>query len=174
MSLPVLEKDDHQYAPSDWVAYAGRALQQAGYLQSEPTGLYDDEFAAGVAAFQVDHGISEENQVGPYTWAALGVDGTDTEAEAEYSVQPGNLSEDGLWRWNGEEWVAAEAAAPAESTAEAASQAPAGGGNPEDAVEVSFNDDIDDPETDEAEAPDLDDVGDVEALWRTAPENGDR
>lgn len=179
MSLPVLEKDDHQYAPSDWVAYAGRALQEAGYLRSEPTGLYDDEFAAGVAAFQADHGISEENQVGPYTWAALGVPDTETdgetEAEAEQytEIQPGDLSEDGLWRWTGEEWVAAESAAPAQETAETtAGQAPAG--NPEDAVEVSFNDDIDDPDTDEAEAPDLDDIGDIDALWRTAPESGDR
>jgi peptidoglycan hydrolase-like protein with peptidoglycan-binding domain len=169
MPLPVLEKNDHQYAPSDWVAYAGRALQQAGYLQAEPTGLYDDEFTAGLAAFQADHGISEEDQVGPYTWAALGIEDTEAEGEeAEYPVQPGDLSEDGQWRWNGEEWVAA-AAEPA-----------AGGGNPEDAVEVSFNDEVDGPETDEAPAPDVDDIGDIDALWRTesttAPglENGDR
>jgi peptidoglycan hydrolase-like protein with peptidoglycan-binding domain len=172
MSLPVLEKDDHQYAPSEWVAYAGRALREAGYLQSEPSGLYDEEFAAGVAAFQADHGISEENQVGPHTWAALGVPDTDTEAEAaeagEYAeIQPGDLSEDGLWRWSGTEWVAAETAEPVAGTA---AQAPAG--NPEDAVEVYFNDDMDDPETDEAPAPDVADLGDIDALWRA--ETGER
>ncbi len=182
MSLPVLDKDDHQFAPSDWVVYAGQALQQAGYLHTEPTGLYDDEFAAGLRAFQADHGITEENQVGPYTWAALGVQDSDAEVDsesdsAEYAIQAGDLSEDGQWRWNGEEWVAAENAV---TTEPAAAESPAGGANPEDAVEVSFNDEIDDFETEEAEAPEVDDIDDIEALWRTedgtdpGPEDGDR
>jgi peptidoglycan hydrolase-like protein with peptidoglycan-binding domain len=177
MSLPVLEKDDHQYAPSDWVVHAGQALQQAGYLRSEPTGLYDEEFAAALTAFQADHGISEENQVGPYTWAALGIHEEAQEEEAvagqeEYAVQPGDVSEDGLWQWNGSEWVAVEQTAE-HDTGQDAGQ-PAAGGNPEDAVEVSFNDDVDDPATEEAPVPDLDDIEDIDALWQTVPQSGDQ
>jgi len=105
MSLPVLDKDNYQHSSSDWVLRAGSALQVAGYLHSEPTGIYDEEFAAAVRAFQDANSISEEDQVGPYTWHALGVD---EPATADITVvDVGALSEDGQWRWDGAEWVAA-------------------------------------------------------------------
>lgn len=159
MSLPVLDKDSYQYSVSDWVLYAGQALREAGYLREDPTGQYDEEFAAGVAAFQADHGINEENQVGLQTWAALGVEESEAHEEAPVEavaedVQVGALSEDGHWRWDGTDWVAAQ-------------EQPA-----EDSVEVSFNDELDDPDTEEAPAPNVDDIDDIEALWRA--EGGDR
>ncbi|HEV2780489.1 MAG TPA: peptidoglycan-binding protein [Actinophytocola sp.] len=74
MSLPVLDQDSYQWMCSDWVMYAGELLRQLGYLETEPTGTYDAEFAAAVRAFQEAYGITfEENYVGPYTWEALGV-----------------------------------------------------------------------------------------------------
>jgi hypothetical protein len=78
MSLPVLDQDSYSAVCSEWVAYAGELLRQQGYLQSDPTGTYDDEFSAAVDAFQVASGIGyEPNQVGPFTWAALGAQDPD-------------------------------------------------------------------------------------------------
>lgn len=133
MSLPVLDKENFQHTSSDWVVRAGAALRAAGFLHADPTGLFDDEFAAAVGAFQEHHGIHEDGAVGPLTWAALGVqedytvgqhsddglwqwDGTDWVAAAEPTTEhpAGQLSEDGQWRWDGAQWVtAAVAAAPA-------------------------------------------------------------
>lgn len=112
MSLPVVDKESYQFSISEWVTYAGEALRHAGYLESEPTGLYDEEFAAAVTAFQAFHGITEENHVGPYTWAALGVEDagsehSETEQHSEASVQTGQLSEDGQWQWDGSQWAPA-------------------------------------------------------------------
>jgi hypothetical protein len=39
---------------------------------------------------------------------------------------------------------------------------------------VSFNDDVDDPATEEAPVPDLDDIEDIDALWQTVPQSGDQ
>lgn len=117
MALPVVDKDSHQFSHSEWVLYAGQALQQAGFLNTEPTGIYDDEFATAVQAFQAHHGIQEEDHVGPYTWAALGIDDTEqagtehahTEhADAGHAVQAGSLSEDGQWQWDGAQWQPAQ------------------------------------------------------------------
>jgi hypothetical protein len=129
MTLPVLDRESYLHSPSDWVLHAGRALQEAGYLHSEPTGLYDEEFAAALTAFQGDRGIHEENQVGPFTWDALGVrdDAAVAGAEghweepaaapdehghvagADVAAQVGMLSDDGQWRWDGSEWAAVAA-----------------------------------------------------------------
>jgi peptidoglycan hydrolase-like protein with peptidoglycan-binding domain len=66
---------------SEWVTYAGQLLHAAGYLHSDPTGTYDEDFAAAVHAFQAAQGITyEPDQVGPFTWAALGV--TDSNSES--------------------------------------------------------------------------------------------
>src|SRR5262245_49805061 len=105
MSLPLVDKDSYQFSDSEWVTYAGQALRQAGYLQNEPTGRYDEEFGAAVTAFQAAHGIHEEDHIGPYTWAALGLDGT--EHAAEEHIQTGQLSEDGQWQWDGAQWMPA-------------------------------------------------------------------
>ena len=107
MSLPVLDRDNYQHSSSDWVLRAGTALQVAGYLHTEPTGMYDEEFAAAVRAFQEANGISEEDHVGPYTWQALGVDEPAADMADITVVDVGALSEDGQWRWDGAEWVAA-------------------------------------------------------------------
>jgi peptidoglycan hydrolase-like protein with peptidoglycan-binding domain len=72
MSMPLLDRESYQLMSSEWVLYAGQLLQQQGYLSSEPTGTYDDELAAAVAAFQAANGIAEDDQIGPATWAALG------------------------------------------------------------------------------------------------------
>lgn len=115
MTLPVLDKESYQYACSDWVMEAGRALQREGYLQSEPTGTYDEEFDAALRSFQADRGIYEEDRVGPETWAALGVEDTSggEYSEGDYSqvteeTPVGTLSEDGQWQWDGAQWVPAE------------------------------------------------------------------
>src|SRR6266545_4806467 len=108
MALPLLDKDSYQFSTSEWVTYAGQALQQAGFLQTEPTGLYDEEFAAAVTAFQALHGIHEENHVGPYTWAALGIEDTEHAAHEEHAVAVGAVTEDGQWRWDGGQWAPAE------------------------------------------------------------------
>ena len=124
MTLPVLDKESFQHVCSDWVLYAGQALAQAGYLRSEPTGTYDEEFDVALRSFQSDQGIYEENQVGPRTWAALGVadeavaddtvaDDTVRETPAEPSDQVCELSEDGLWQWDGTQWLPVEQAQPA-------------------------------------------------------------
>ncbi|MGB3443151.1 MAG: peptidoglycan-binding protein [Actinophytocola sp.] len=112
MTLPVLDKESYQYACSDWVLEAGRALQREGYLRSEPTGSYDEEFDTALRSFQSDRGIYEEDQVGPQTWTALGIEDP---ADGGYSEEPessempvGQLSEDGQWQWDGTQWVPAE------------------------------------------------------------------
>jgi hypothetical protein len=128
MSLPVLDKDSYQHTSSEWVVQAGNALKEAGYLPTEPTGIYDEEFTAALTAFQHANSISEENMVGPYTWAALGVqdpdftqysdnaqlqwDDTqwapaDQAQSTEHAVQAGHLSEDGQWQWDGTQWMPA-------------------------------------------------------------------
>jgi Putative peptidoglycan binding domain len=107
MALPMVDKESHQFSASEWITYAGQALQQAGYLQTEPTGLYDEEFAAAVQAFQAFHGIHEEDHVGPYTWAALGIEDTE-QADTGHALEVGALSEDGQWHWDGSQWQAAE------------------------------------------------------------------
>ncbi len=97
MSLPVLDQESHQWMCSEWVMHAGELLRRQGYLATDPTGVYNEEFAAAVKAFQVATGIThEENQIGPYTWAALGVDDTESDrvderqdASAEYSYGTG-------------------------------------------------------------------------------------
>jgi hypothetical protein len=119
VTLPVLDKESYQYACSDWVMEAGRALQREGYLQTEPTGSYDEEFDGALRSFQSDRGIYEEDRVGPQTWSALGVEDTfdnqsgGDHAEGDYSevteeTPVGTLSEDGQWQWDGTQWVAAE------------------------------------------------------------------
>lgn len=116
MSLPVLDKENYQHVCSDWVLRAGQALRQAGYLQSDPTGTYDEEFDAALRAFQSDQGIYEEDYVGAMTWAALGIAdepaaetaGMSVADAAEVSVAEtavGQVSEDGQWKWDGSEWV---------------------------------------------------------------------
>ncbi len=115
MSLPVLDKESYQHTSSDWVARAGAALREAGYLGADPTGVFDEEFAAAVAAFQADRGIHEEGIVGPLTWDALGIH----EHEGHEAV--GQYSEDGQWQWDGAAWAPAGGAAhPADTTAHAA------------------------------------------------------
>lgn len=84
MSLPVLDRESYQYMSSEWVTYAGQLLQAAGYLISDPTGNYDDEFATAVQACQQQYGIyTEQDTIGPETWAVLGA--SDPE-EADYSA----------------------------------------------------------------------------------------
>jgi hypothetical protein len=116
MALPVVDKESYQFSHSEWVLYAGQALQQAGFLHTEPTGLYDEDFGAALMAFQSLHGIQEQDHVGPFTWAALGVDDPDAQHaahaahadHAEHAVQAGSVSEDGQWRWDGTQWQPAE------------------------------------------------------------------
>ena len=119
MTLPVLDKESYQYACSDWVMEAGRALQREGYLQSEPTGTYDNEFDAALRSFQSDRGIYEDDRVGPETWTALGVEDTSgdySEVSAETPV--GTLSEDGQWQWDGTQWAPAESSQSSEPAQE--------------------------------------------------------
>ncbi|HET9143816.1 peptidoglycan-binding domain-containing protein, partial [Actinophytocola sp.] len=115
MSLPELDRDSYQHNPSEWVAHAGNALREAGYLHSEPTGVYDEEFTLALTAFQDAHGINEENMVGPYTWAALGVSESEPDRSQQDTVaqegQVGQLSDDGQWQWDGAAWQPAEVAA---------------------------------------------------------------
>lgn len=103
MALPVLDRDNFAHESSDWVLHAGRALREAGYLHSEPSGSFDEEFAEAVRAFQADKGIHEDDRVGPFTWDALGVREEETEV--------GAVSDDGQWQWDGTEWVALDTAA---------------------------------------------------------------
>jgi hypothetical protein len=102
MALPVLDRDNFAHESSEWVLHAGRALRDAGYLHSEPSGSFDEEFAEAVRAFQADKGIHEEDRIGPFTWDALGVRDEETRI--------GAVSEDGQWQWDGTAWVAADAA----------------------------------------------------------------
>jgi Putative peptidoglycan binding domain len=79
MPLPLLDQDSYSNVCDEWVQYAGELLRSAGYLHADPTGSYDADFAAAVDAFQQANGIAfEPNQVGPYTWAALGASDTGT------------------------------------------------------------------------------------------------
>jgi hypothetical protein len=114
MSLPVLDRDSYRHTSSEWVVRAGLALREAGYLTADPTGVFDEEFAAAVAAFQEARGIHEGGEVGPFTWDALGVQ----DAAAQYAT--GEYSEDGQWQWDGNDWVAAGTADDTAGTAEPA------------------------------------------------------
>jgi hypothetical protein len=90
--LPLLDRETYQYASSDWVFYAGQALQQAGYLPSDPTGTFDDDFATALQAFQTDRGIYEQDHVGPQTWAALGVADPDQTSGQDTAQAGGDAS----------------------------------------------------------------------------------
>ena len=87
MALPVLDQESYQWISSEWVMYAGQLLHQQGYLQTDPTGTYDQEFADAVQAAQAANGITyEENQIGPFTWQVLGAQ--DPEEQQQSYEQP--------------------------------------------------------------------------------------
>src|SRR5439155_10482900 len=95
MPLPELDQDSYQNVCSEWVQYAGRLMQSAGYLHTDPNGSYDAEFAAAVDAFQQANGISyEPNLVGPFTWAALGAVDPDTQHHDYGATHQGNYWHD--------------------------------------------------------------------------------
>lgn len=61
--------------PHDWVVYAQKmlnyALASGMHLDIPENGVFDEAFEQDVIAFQSQHGLGHDGEVGPNTWAAL-------------------------------------------------------------------------------------------------------
>jgi hypothetical protein len=61
--------------PHDWVVYAQKMLNLAlaggMHLDVPENGIFDEAFEQEVIAFQSQHGLGHDGEIGPNTWAAL-------------------------------------------------------------------------------------------------------
>jgi hypothetical protein len=61
--------------PHDWVVYAQKLLNHARaggmHLDVPENGVFDEAFEQEVIAFQSQHGLGHDGEIGPNTWAAL-------------------------------------------------------------------------------------------------------
>jgi len=61
--------------PHEWVVYAqqmlNRALAGGMHLDVPENGVFDEAFEQEVRAFQSRHGLGQDGEIGPRTWAAL-------------------------------------------------------------------------------------------------------
>lgn len=61
--------------PHEWVVYAqqmlNRALAGGMHLDVPENGVFDQAFEQEVGAFQAQHGLGRDGEIGPTTWAAL-------------------------------------------------------------------------------------------------------
>jgi hypothetical protein len=61
--------------PHDWVVYAQKTLNYAlaggMHLDVPENGVFDEAFEQEVIAFQSQHGLGHDGEIGPNTWAAL-------------------------------------------------------------------------------------------------------
>ena len=125
----------------EWVPYLQQLLQQHGYWTGNIDGEFGDGLEQAVVEFQQATGLTADGVVRPDTWAALtGESGYGGESQygSEYQVEQGDASFEQAWEPAAEAGGAGEAAAPK--------------------GEWFTNDEIDDPETEEAPAPELDEV----------------
>ena len=53
------------------VAFAQLGLQRAGYLQSEPDGIFGNQTRRAVHAYQLSAGLKQDGIIGPKTWQSL-------------------------------------------------------------------------------------------------------
>jgi hypothetical protein len=92
------------------------ALQQMltslALYQGQLDGYYGEQLEAAVRSFQNAFGHEEDGRIGAELWHEIehhaqssGHGQEDTPEQT--SIQPGQLSEDGAWQWNGIDWVAA-------------------------------------------------------------------
>jgi hypothetical protein len=70
---PTLKRGHHN--PHDWVVYAqqmvNHALAGGMHLDVPENGVFDEDFEQEVIAFQSQHGLGHDGEIGPGTWAAL-------------------------------------------------------------------------------------------------------
>lgn len=114
---------------SEQVEELQRKLQHIGYYQGQVDGYFGELLEAAVREFQRAVGHEEDGRAGAEVWheaehAAVSAGYGQAVAEAEQvaeqaAIQVGQLSEDGAWKWDGTEWVAAAAQA-VETAAETA------------------------------------------------------
>lgn len=61
--------------PHDWVVYAQKTLNYAlaggMHIDVHENGVFDEAFEQEVIAFQSQHGLGHDGEIGPNTWAAL-------------------------------------------------------------------------------------------------------
>ena len=96
---------------NDHVLALQQRLADHGLLHDSPDGVYGESTEAAVRELQREHGLIEDGIAGERTWEAAGALGAHL-AEEQGGLQAGDLSEDGHWRWNGEDWVPAQQAEP--------------------------------------------------------------
>lgn len=106
-------------------------LQHLGYYQGQVDSYYGEVTEEAVRQFQRVIGHQDDGHTGTETWqemlhhvqAAMGGAATAVEEAVEQAaIQVGQLSEDGAWKWDGAEWVAAAAQGAAEAVEQAAIQ----------------------------------------------------
>ena len=73
MAEPTLKRG-HQN-PNEWVEYAQKMLNHAlaggMHIDIPENGAFDEEMEREVMAFQSRHGLNDDGEIGPQTWAAL-------------------------------------------------------------------------------------------------------
>ncbi|MEO5842203.1 MAG: peptidoglycan-binding domain-containing protein [Acidimicrobiales bacterium] len=73
MAEPTLKRG-HQN-PHEWVEYAQKMLNHAlgggMHIDIPENGVYDEEMEREIMAFQSRHGLNDDGEIGPQTWAAL-------------------------------------------------------------------------------------------------------
>jgi Putative peptidoglycan binding domain len=61
--------------PHEWVVYAQKMLNQAlsggMHIDVPEDGKFDEEFEKAIIAFQENHGLGHDGEIGPKTWAAF-------------------------------------------------------------------------------------------------------
>lgn len=105
--------NEPELAPGDsgeWVLQLQTRLHALDLYAGAIDGNYGEKTVESVTTFQADHGMAADGQVGAQTWAVLGeaesAAGIHPHAAAEPDGNPavGSLSEDQLWRWDGDQW----------------------------------------------------------------------
>ncbi|MFC5287091.1 peptidoglycan-binding protein [Actinokineospora guangxiensis] len=101
---------------NDHVLALQQRLTDHGYLHDAPDGVYGESTEAAVREFQRERGLIEDGVVGERTWEDVGTLGAGDAAQAvdqeAGGLHTGDLSEDGHWRWSGQDWVPAHQAEP--------------------------------------------------------------
>ena len=88
---------------NDHVLALQQRLADYGYFTDTQDGVFGESTEAAVREFQRAHNLIDDGLVGQDTWDALG-----QQPEAPAGPEPGDLSEDGHWRWDGADWVQAQ------------------------------------------------------------------
>jgi peptidoglycan hydrolase-like protein with peptidoglycan-binding domain len=108
---------------NDHVLALQQCLADHGYFHDSTDGVFGESTEAAVRDFQRERGLVDDGVVGERTWESVGslagAQAVEYQAQDEQAggLQAGDLSEDGHWRWSGEDWVPAHQAEPEQDRA---------------------------------------------------------